>query len=196
MKLCLDGSCADLTAGEACDPEAESPCACDALSIICAKQVDLEPECTERFISQYDAYMTCVEEQLDNIPQVDFRGPWFLACYGSLPLLTLLMLIWCAWNQRWAPILGSTVPLERAKFSDDTPKEECRPSQGALKRMEPERHSSHHDVSTANEGPLTQTGYKTTIVGLVLYYLIILAHVVIQFLLFALAVEYCKCSIR
>ncbi|KAL3816680.1 hypothetical protein ACHAXA_003870 [Cyclostephanos tholiformis] len=194
FELCLDGTCADLTAGEACDPEAESPCACDALSVICAKQVDLEPKCTERFTSQYDAYMTCVEEQLETVPQVDFTGPWFIACYVILPLLTLIMLIWCAWNERWAPISGSTVPLERAKFLEDilqgsSTSRKVRSSQGALRRMK-SMQSSHSDDSTANEVPLTQTGYKTTIVGLVLYYLIVLAHVIIQFLLFALSVEY------
>jgi hypothetical protein len=200
-KLCPDGTCADITAGETCDPEAESPCTCNTLSIICAKQVDLEPVCSERFTFQYDAYMTCLEEQLDSLPQVDFTGPWFLACYASLPLLTFLMLIWCAWNQRWAPISGSKMPLEPAKFIGDKkqeapPSHEARSSQGALRRMEAASFSSsHHDVYTMKEGPLTQTGYKTTIIGLVLYYLIVLAHVIIQFLLFALTVEYCKCTI-
>ena len=137
--------------------------------------------CTERFSSQYDAYTTCLDEQVENLPQVDFTGPWFMACYVSLPLLTVLTLIWCAWNQRWAPIPGSTVPLESSGFN--------RSSQGALKKM------NTSDASAAPE-QLTQTGYKTTIIGLGLFYLIVLAHVIIQFLLFALTVEYCECSIR
>ncbi len=46
------------------------------------------------------------------------------------------MLIWCAWNQRWAPILGSMMPLEPAKFLDDKKQEapasqEARSLQGA-----------------------------------------------------------------
>ena len=160
--------------------------------------MDLEPICTERFTSQYDAYMTCLEEQLEAVPLVDFTGPWFKACYILLPLLTLIMLIWCAWNQRWAPISGSTLPLELAKFLDVSTKpssRKARSSQGALRRMET-KHSSHSDDSDVNEGLLTQTGYKTTIVGLVLYYLIVLVHVIIQFLLFALSVEYCEYSTR
>ena len=138
--------------------------------------------CTERFSSHYDAYTTCLEEQTENLPQVDFTGPWFMACYVSLPLLTVVMLIWCAWNQRWAPIPGSTVPLGSSR---GTTRSTC----GALKRM------STSDASAA-PGQLTQTGYKTTIIGLGLYYLIVLAHVIIQFLLFALTVEYCECSIK
>ncbi len=189
MQLCIDGTCADLTAGKSCDPEAESPCGCDTLPFICAKQVDLEPTCTERFTSQYDAYMTCLEEQVDSLPQVDFTGSWFMACYVSLPLLTFLMLVWCAWNQRWAPVSGSTVSLEHAKFGDDTSGAIHRSSHGALRRL------SHIAVSTVYE-QLIQTGYKTTIIGSALYYLIVLAHVIIQFLLFALTVEYCECSKR
>ncbi len=133
--------------------------------------------------------MTCLEEQTENLLQVDFTGPWFMACYVSLPLLTFIMLIWCAWNQRWAPVSGSTVPLERAKVVDDTGGtvlSTVRSSDGAVKRQS-------SDVSTVDEH-LTQTGYRVTIIGLVLYYLIVLAHVIIQFLLFALTVEYCECS--
>jgi hypothetical protein len=126
-------------------------------------------------------YMTCIDEQIESIPQVDFTGPWFVACYVSLPLLTVLMLIWCAWNQRWSPIPGSELPLESIGTNRST--------HGALKRM------NASDVSAAPE-QLTQTGYKTTIVGSGLYYLIVLAHVVIQFLLFALTVEYCEFPMR
>ncbi len=187
MQLCIDGTCADLTAGKSCDPEAESPCGCDTLPFICAKQVDLEPTCTERFTSQYDAYMTCLEEQVDSLPQVDFKGPWFMACYVSLPILTFLMLIWCAWNQRWASVSGSTVPLELAKFGDDSSRHS---THGAVMRM----HSPFPDSAVSTVEQFTQTGYKTTIIGLFLYFLIVLAHVIIQFLLFALTVEYCESS--
>lgn len=38
----------------------------------------------------------------------------------------------------------------------------------------------------------SQTGYKPTLVGMILYALIILAHGIIHFLLFALVVEYCE----
>jgi len=34
-QLCNDGSCADLTAGQTCDPASESPCDCDALRFAC-----------------------------------------------------------------------------------------------------------------------------------------------------------------
>ena len=84
--------------------------------------------------------------------------------------MTLLMLLWCAYNQRWANVKDSTMPMESpalaGKDEDDS---------GMNKSQE-----------------WSQTGYKPTFVGMTLYALIILAHGIIHFLLFALVVEYCE----
>lgn len=46
---------------------------------------------------------------------------------------------------------------------------------------------------TSNDGEeWTQTGYRSTVVGMTLYSSVILVHVIIQFLLLALSVEYCE----
>lgn len=178
VQLCADGTCSDLTAGERCDPEAESPCACDALPLACARQVDLYPNgCETRFQDQYDADSECLAAQEESLPQVDFTGPWFLACYIGLSAVTFLMLLWCAWNQRWASVTDSTVPLEGAKLADE--------------ELEV-RGSAIPSSSAATNAPWTQTGYKSTFVGMTLYYLVVLAHLIIQFLLLALTVEYCE----
>ena len=46
------------------------------------------------------------------------------------------------------------------------------------------------DLSKCDEW--TQTGYTSTVVGMTLYSLIVLSFWIIQFLLFALTVEYCE----
>ncbi len=182
-QLCADGTCSDLTAGETCDPNASSPCTCDALPFVCAKQIDLYPACVTRFQDQYDAESECLAAQEESLPQVDFTGPWFLTCYIGLSAVTFLMLLWCAWNQHWASVTGSTVPLEGAnrKMMMGVYAEGIQRSATAIP------HSS-----SSMEEHWTQTGYKSTIVGMTLYYLVIFAHLIIQFLLLALTVEYCE----
>lgn len=185
----------DTAAGENCDPEVTSPCECETLPYACAKQVDLKPVCEERFVSEYDAYDICMEEQSAALPKVNFTGPLFITFYASIPLLTILMLLWCVWNQKVAPISGSTCSLERDETKVDIDSS-SRSSHGALKRLNDSLHSesSHTDFHRLGDAgpPMTQTGYTTNFIGLVLYYLIILMNLVVQFLLLALTVEYCK----
>jgi hypothetical protein len=152
-----------------CDAEAESACACEALPVMCAKQVDLYPDCNTRFQQYYDTEAKCIELQQQSIPQLSFTGPWFVACYVLISGTTFLMLAWCAWNQRWARVEGSTLPLESAKLSDDTSK---------ANHTLPER--------------WTQTAYKVNFVGMTIYSLVILVALLIQWLLLALTIEYCK----
>ena len=134
---------------------------------------------------QYDSIAECLEEQKENKAQVNFWGPWFIAAYVGLAGVTVLMLIWCAWNQRWASVSGSTVPLECVKVNQNVKDEEEAVEKTAGIA------SQQLSASVTNE-QWTQTGYKYTIIGMFLYSLVILAQVVIQFLLFALTVEYCK----
>jgi hypothetical protein len=98
------------------------------------------------------------------------------------------------WNQKVSPISGSTCSLERVETGVvDT--DSSRSSHGALKRLNDSIHSeSAHpsDFHRLGAPLMTQTGYTTNFIGLVLYYLIILMNLVVQFLLLALTVEYCK----
>ena len=182
----------DTAAGETCDPEVTSPCECEKTLFACAKQVDRKPVCEVRFVSEYDAYEACMEEQSAALPKVNFTGPLFITFYASIPILTVLMLLWCVWNQKVAPISGSTCSLERVEtgvYIDSS-----RSSHGALKRLNDSLHSEsvHYDFHRLGDPPMTQTGYTTNFIGLVLYYLIILMNFVVQFLLLALTVEYCE----
>ena len=94
------------------------------------------------------------------------------------------MLLWCAWNQRWASVTGSTVPLEGANTKMRMMMgEDAERIQRSTARIQ--------NLSLTDEH-WTQTGYKVTIVGMTLYYLVILTHLIIQFLLLALTVEYCE----
>ena len=154
---------------------------------MCAKQIDLLTECSTRFQEQYDEDAKCIDEQRNSVPQMNFSGPWFIACYVGLSLLTIFMLIWCAWNQRWSSVLGSTVPLESHLMG----KKWEGPMIGAKKRTDI-LHDKNKSKMSDNERQWTQTGYKSTVVGMTLYSLIILAHWIIQLLLFALTIEYCE----
>eukprot|EP00804_Cyclotella_cryptica_P002463 CCRYP_019179-RD/>CCRYP_019179-RD protein AED:0.34 eAED:0.34 QI:609/1/1/1/0.75/0.4/5/210/403 len=114
FELCNDGTCADKTLGQACDAELESPCACGGLGFTCAKQIDLYDNCFERFQSFYDTNTECIENEEESLPQVDFNGPAFKACYIPFIIITVLMFLWCAYNQRIAPVEGSNAVLECA----------------------------------------------------------------------------------
>lgn len=191
-ELCADGNCAE--AGTACDAELESPCECDALPVACARQVDAKDLCEERFQSFYDGETECLELQEDSIPQVDFKGPAFVACAVIICLSTLLMLVWCVYNQRWARVKGSTVDLENAM--DVNVGSSTMGAVSMARRMESSMSGEESTTQSSVNGGIyqnwTQTGYKTTFVGMSLYVLIILIHLGIQYLLLALTVEYCK----
>ena len=135
---------------------------------MCAKQVDLYPDCSTRFQVYYDSNDECLEAQEDSIPQVSFSGPYFIACYAIISGVTVLMLGWCAWNQRFAAVDFSTVPLEPLKIS-----------------------TANADSSNSNEG-WTQTAYKRNIIGMSIYALVIVVAILIQWLLLSLTVEYCE----
>lgn len=138
---------------------------------MCAKQVDLFTNCESRFQQYYDSNSECLEAQNESIPQVSFTGAWFIACYVLICGVTLLMLGWCAWNQRLAPVSGSTMPLELlASLSESV---------------------AGSDRSNMNQG-VTQTAYKRTVVGMSIYALVIIVAILIQMLLLFLTVEYCK----
>jgi len=63
---------------------------------------------------------------------------------------------------------------------------------GAKKRiaMKTEEGNGSEEADFSKEW--TQTGYTPSVVGMTLYVLVVLAFWIIQFLLFALTVEYCE----
>jgi hypothetical protein len=164
FELCNDGTCADLTAGEACDASVKSPCICGGLGLTCPKVVDSYDSCYDNFQEYYDVHAECIANEKENLPQVDFNGAAFKACYIPLIVITLGMFVWCAYNQRWAAVEGSSVELECVKGKGG----------GGERWM--------------------QTGYRRTAVGGLLHGLIVAVHLMIQGLLLFLTIEYCECN--
>ena len=167
-----------------------TPCECEKTLFACANQVDLKDSCDKRFKTEHDAYDLCIEEQNESLPQVNFAGPVFLAFYFTIPLLTVLVLIYSARNQRFAPVSGSKDTLSLSIGNDvdidgsQSSKGSSTRSMGALKR------SMQFEHTPFEMEAMSQTGYTTNIVGLALYCLYVVVHLIIHFLLFALTVEY------
>ena len=165
-----------------------TPCECEKTLFACANQVDLKDSCDVRFKTEHDAYDLCIEEQNESLPQVNFAGPVFLAFYFTIPLLTVLVLIYSAWNQRFAPVSGSkdTLSLSIGNEVDIDGSQSSKGSStmGALKR------SMQFEHTPLDMEAMSQTGYTTNIVGLALYCLYVVVHLIIHFLLLALTVEY------
>lgn len=156
--LCADGTCADLTLGEACAADLETPCGCSKLSVACAKQIDLWDTCHDRFQVYYDVHAQCLDDEAEAVPPPTMTtAPVLFALV--MVVITLLMFVWCAFNQRLSPVSGSSMDMENELGEK-----------------------------------WTQTGYKSNIVGKVLYGLIVLGHVSIQALLLLVTFHYCKLS--
>lgn len=205
----MDGTCADITNGETCNDgndKAKNPCQCDALPVACAKQIDLYDNCFERFQEYYDENVSCLEEQKSMLPVVNFKGPWFLLGYCWMGTVTLLMFGWCAWNQRFSSVNGSVTTLERATSSEEGA---MKLRMGAKQRADSvEADAKSEEASPLNEATATpyynassnlimgeiwtQTGYKSTFVGSTIYSLVIITHILIQFLLLFFTIEYYK----
>jgi hypothetical protein len=111
FELCLDGTCADKTLGETCAADLETPCGCSTLSVACAKQIDIWETCLDNFQTYYDLHSQCVENETPALPPPTMTAAPMLF-FMSMMVVTLLMLLWCAFNQRLAPVLGSTSELE------------------------------------------------------------------------------------
>mmetsp|Transcript_60763 Transcript_60763/g.72155 ORF Transcript_60763/g.72155 Transcript_60763/m.72155 type:complete len:687 (+) Transcript_60763:14-2074(+) len=110
-QLCADGRCA-----ATCDDDnLESPCLADCASFACARIDDYLPNCYERFGDLYDEATACAEEEVAAATHLyTFTEPGFVFYYAWMSVVTFLILGWCAFNQRLAPVHGSTLPLKEA----------------------------------------------------------------------------------
>eukprot|EP00956_Cyclotella_meneghiniana_P041421 scaffold226349_cov33-Cyclotella_meneghiniana.AAC.1 len=75
FELCVDGTCADLTLNETCDPSLVSPCTCSGFEFTCAKQIDLYNSCYERFSPYYDANSQCQAEEEEGLYELERFRP-------------------------------------------------------------------------------------------------------------------------
>ena len=113
-ELCETGLCL-----EDCDSETnavENPCGCETLPLACPKVVDTLEVCVERFDAFYTANNECLEAQEDALPLVDFTGPYFVACYSWLAIVTALTVLWCAFNT-YVPVEGARTEMTTSSGS-------------------------------------------------------------------------------
>jgi cation-transporting ATPase 13A3/4/5 len=120
--LCRDGVCR--TEGS-CDLNADNPCGVCA-PVACLSRdlegnrlpVDFQDACLEKYGEYYDA---CDGEEEDEgfANQFDWgRDPGFVVCYVWITSISLLIVGWCAWNQRFAPV-GVAVSLQEFSATDN-----------------------------------------------------------------------------
>lgn len=113
--LCPDGSC---TLGE-CDPDVETPCAYECAPVACVKVVDNYDSCRSVYAEKYDAEATCGKQEEAAIPLASFGDPAFVGIYCWISIVTFLIFVWCAFNQRLVPVRGSSQPLHSTTEKDE-----------------------------------------------------------------------------
>jgi len=106
--LCADGICAPF-----CTGNEVSPCEYKCAPFACPKVIDTTNNCTALYGDYYAAETACGEEETATETKLwGFNEPGFIFIYSWISGVTLLMLAWCAYNQRIAPVEGSTQSLE------------------------------------------------------------------------------------
>ena len=109
LSLCNDGVCS-----ESCDSAIETPCPCEGLPIACRKVIDLYDACFDMFQGFYDANTECVDNALSEVPLFSFTEPAFIFCYVWISVVTVVVFLWCLFNQKICPVPGSVLPLTSA----------------------------------------------------------------------------------
>ncbi|KAI2493673.1 hypothetical protein MHU86_20852 [Fragilaria crotonensis] len=112
LSLCNDGVCS-----ESCEDDIETPCECDGLLVACAKVIDSYDVCLETFQGFYDANAECLEAASEEIPLFTFTEPAFVFCYVWISAVTVLVFLWCLFNQKLFTIPSSTASLSPAADS-------------------------------------------------------------------------------
>lgn len=158
LTLCADGVCAPF-----CTGEEVSPCAFNCAPVACPKVIDNMDNCSALYGPLLSAEAACGEEETAvEIKLWSFTEAGFVFLYVWISVATVLVLGWCAFNQRYAPVEGSTQSLELS-FSNSGDK-------------------------NASKG--YQTGYKMHPVGLFVNVITMSTLLGIQGLLIYLTVQY------
>jgi len=86
--------------------------------ITCMKVVDYYNSCRDKYQEAYDyqeQYSADVIEESTTL--LTFKEPIFMFCYSWISAITVMILLWCAYNQRFSPVSGSSKPLQEATGS-------------------------------------------------------------------------------
>jgi hypothetical protein len=164
--LCMDSTCA---ANEAsCGSDINSfafACGAPYPPIACAKTNDHLSSCLDTY---EDAYEYQNQYSLDYVAatttMLSFKEPVFIFCYTWICFIIVIIVIWCAYNQRWFVVSGSTRPLHEVEMS--------------------EYGEEVHSVTW------TQTGYKRGVIGTLVYILVMLTLLGFQVLLLLITLSY------
>ena len=161
--LCDDGSCVTFTDG--CDASLYSPCAENVCgnAIACAIPVMEWEACPIVFEDAYAEAENC--EAADWVPsKVSWTDPAFIVGYCWICIVTAMIIGFCAYNQRFAPV-GKILPLDEFVKARTRRKS----SYPALEDMT----KSIQQGSDESLYAWTQTAYKRTLVGTSIYALTI-----------------------
>jgi hypothetical protein len=205
MTLCPDGSC---SAGP-CDPTLSTPCAYACASVACAKVIHYYDSCLDKYGGYYDNETACGEAEEEAVTNVyTFTEPVFVGLYCFFGVVTFLVVVWCAYNQRLDPIQESTQPLQVSandpnneiehqslSMAGGTPVTKSHAfaeSQNAPQATQPTANDQPETVKAPSGGvvPSYQTGYRLHPVGFVLWMCVLVILVGIQGLLAYLTIMY------
>ena len=156
--LCADGTCAPFCTGNEI-----SPCQFSCASVACNKVIDFFNLCQEKYDPLYKAEAACgAAEVAQAVHLWTFKEAGFLFFYIWICAATVLLVTWCAYNQRMAPVEGSTQSLELS-FSTKADK-------------------------TSSQG--WQTGYQVHPIGAFVNFITVVTLLGIQVLLAWLTIQY------
>lgn len=160
---CMDGTCA--ADGVSCSAEMNSfafSCTEPYPPVACAKTIDYFNSCLETYQEAYD-YQTQYSSEFvaATTSMLTLKEPFFIFCYTWICFITVTIILWCAYNQRWSVISGSTRPLQEVVTTEN-------------------------GVGVA----WTQTGYKIGVIGTLIYFLVMLTLIGFQVLLLLITLSY------
>ena len=163
-------------------PDEDNPCAINPCgnTVACLRVNDYLDEC-KTYNSYYESAWGCDGEDPRLVRKggsahvgdtVGWTTPTHIFFYVWICVVTVLLLGWCAFNQRISPV-GQTIPLHDFTMGG--------------KR----RRSSYSSLEGSDEPALwTQTGYKKTLVGSTIYVLVLMTLLGFHALLAALVSFY------
>ena len=198
-EVCSDGSCINANNGESSCGQfnTANPCQCERLPLACPKIIDDYSSCQSNYADYYADNASCLEYQRQSLPRVDFHA--FAGGYLYMGTITGAMLLWCRMNRREGSVVGlecaASACVGGGKATIGAKGRSIGDWEGESKSVSDENESSapYYNAEThLNGSEWTQTGYKSTSIGMCLCALIVVTHAAIQLLLLYLSIEYYK----
>jgi hypothetical protein len=156
--------CGSGSCEEDCSGYEATPCGCPSLPVACPKVIDYYDDCINSFQSFYDNNTACLGEQEYSTPPMSYTEPIFVFGYSWICTVTVLVIGWCFYNEKLYPRREVTSVCIQVK---------------------------HTSKANAEQPEFSmQTGYKRTIVGSLIYIMVVMTLIGIQLVLFSLVILY------